>query len=71
MENEKDLLIVEQQIEIRRLNIRNRTLEKTIQEIQSVLYCIGGPLNDNKYLLSKEQLKDFFTISRLLDGVEE
>lgn len=64
-------LIAEQQIELRQLKGRNRSLEKGMLDISAILYCIGGPLNDNKYNLNKEQLKDFIRIEEILSDFEE
>lgn len=37
-------------------------LKKRINDVNSILYSIGGPLNDNVKKFNKEQLKTFFRI---------
>lgn len=39
---------------------------ESMEEIRAILYCIGGPLNDNKLGYSKEQLSTFFNIAKAL-----
>lgn len=68
---EKDLLIVEQQLKIRELEFLTKNYEKSLIDIQGLLYCCGGPLNDNFKGYSKEQLSIFFKIASLSKVVEE
>lgn len=39
------------------------------RRVHSLIYCIGGPLNDNKLRYTKEQLLIFQQISRELEGL--
>jgi hypothetical protein len=38
-------------------------IKKSASSIHSMIYCIGGPLNDNVYGYSKEQMKIFWEIA--------
>jgi hypothetical protein len=40
--------------------------EETIANIKGLLYCIGGPLNDNVLNYTKKQLLTFFKIRDLI-----
>jgi len=68
MNNYKDL-IVELTSENFNLKNINNTQKEVLQDIKSILYCIGGPLNDNFYNYSDKQLKTFWEIKKLLDIV--
>jgi hypothetical protein len=39
-------------------------------EMHNILFCIGGPLNDNKLNYSKEQLKTFWMIANIIKNYE-
>lgn len=43
--------------------------EDAIKNINQILYCIGGPLNDNILKYNKEQLRTFFRIKDLIYGL--
>jgi hypothetical protein len=70
MNDEKDALIVEQALLIRELQLRTIDLTLRLSYIDSILYCIGGPLNDNKHELNREQLNIFFKIAEFSKGDE-
>ena len=61
----RDILISEQQIDIRHLTEVNNKYKEALDEIHNLLVCCGGPLNDNFQQYSKEQLKIFFKIDSL------
>lgn len=44
------------------------TLKKRISNAQRHIYCIGGPLNDNKLGFTKEQMLTFKHIDDDLNG---
>ena len=48
----------------------NQYLEN-VRKVNKMLYCIGGPLNDNKLKYTKEQLQIFFLIQETLEMVYE
>ena len=62
----KDELITKQQLEIE--HFKNELVEKIemIRQVGSILYCIGGPLNDNKDGFKREQLHTFWRIKEAL-----
>ncbi len=60
MTNEE--LIARQAKELEELKDKLKSREKDLRSIKMELICIGGPLNDNVLLYSKEQLKPFFRI---------
>ena len=52
---------MEQEFEIEELN-------KRIDSARAYIYCIGGPLNDNRLQYNKEQLLTFHNINECLLG---
>ena len=66
MKMTKDQLIAKQQIDIEILNEENKRLIDGIDEVRGILFCIGGPLNDNKLHYTKEQMHDFWKIKEAL-----
>lgn len=58
----KDELIVKQQLELEELRDERIVLYHRLTEIQQMLICIGGPLNDNKHKFTKEQMDIFHEI---------
>lgn len=60
-------IIARQARKIEHLERRVTELEEAKNEARRHLYCIGGPLNDNKLGYSKEQLATFFRIAECLD----
>jgi hypothetical protein len=71
--DEKDSLITEQQLKIRELEKVNDEYKKALKDINGLIYCCGGPLNDNYYKYNKEQLGIFVKIANLsyIDSGEE
>ncbi len=51
----KDKLIVKQQLEIEDLKAKVKEYKDALSNIDSALFCIGGPLNDNILAFNKEQ----------------
>lgn len=49
-------LVIKQQLEIESLKETLKEVNKTIKDIYSSLYCIGGPLNDNCIKLNNKQI---------------
>ena len=67
MENTE--LIARQAKENAELRDEVAELKERIVSVNNILYCIGGPLNDNKLEYSREQLSTFFAIAYKLEGV--
>lgn len=44
---------------------------ENVRTVNKMIYCIGGPLNDNKLQYNKEQLQIFFRIVEELEMVED
>jgi len=63
----KEELIGKQQIEIERLKFRRDELLKEKDAVYNIIYCIGGPLNDNKLGYTNTQMQDFWKIIEALD----
>jgi hypothetical protein len=63
----KDELIAKQQIEIEELNEENQSFRKARGRALGHIYCIGGPLNDNKLGYSKAQMVTFARIAEELN----
>ncbi len=68
MENTE--LIARQAKENAELRDEVAELKERIVSVNNILYCIGGPLNDNKLEYSREQLSTFLAIAYKLEGVE-
>ena len=64
----RDELISCQAMKIFELQKENADKEEILDKIHLMLVCIGGPLNDNYHKYSKEQLKVFFDIARLIEA---
>ena len=62
-----DEIITRQARTICRLEQRVEELESAKSSARLQIYCIGGPLNDNKLGYSKEQLVVFARIAEALD----
>lgn len=60
-------IIARQARKIEKLERRIADLEKAKNDARSHIYCIGGPLNDNKLGYSRAQMVTFFLISECLD----
>jgi|WetSurMetagenome_2_1015567.scaffolds.fasta_scaffold04314_11 hypothetical protein len=68
--DKRDELIAEQQLKIRELERINAVYKKHVDEINSSIFCCGGPLNDNYYGYNKDQLKIFWRISNLSKSID-
>lgn len=65
-----DELIADQ---AKQIHILQRICKKYLQNVSTVkkmLYCIGGPLNDNKHQYNGAQLQIFFRILEELEMTE-
>lgn len=62
----KDQLIAKQQLEIEMLTEESKQHTDACDEVRGILFCIGGPLNDNKLGYTKEQMQDFWRIKEAL-----
>jgi len=60
-------VICRQGMKIESLEERLLLLERAIEDAKMYIYCIGGPLNDNKLNYSKNQLTTFANIANCLD----
>jgi len=58
----KDELITKQALKIEELEEEVRLRKEAELTIHRIIYCIGGPLNDNKLGYSRPQLKIFADI---------
>jgi len=63
---EKTKLIAQQALKIAELEEKIEIAKTERHEIYGILYCIGGPLNDNKLQYSKLQLSTFARIVNIL-----
>ena len=63
----KDELIVKQQLEIEQLREAIVKYESAKDAVYGIIFCIGGPLNDNKLGYTKEQKTDFWRIKEAMD----
>jgi len=61
---DKDKLIVKQQLEIEDLKKRLSEMKKAEDDVHSILFRIGAPLNDNCDGYSHKQLQPFIEIAR-------
>lgn len=62
-----DELIAQQAMRIAVLEARNQSLISSADAIKDILFCVGGPLNDNVLGYSKPQLATFFRIADLVE----
>lgn len=62
-----DALIAQQAREIAELKERLSRRDEDARRIYAELYCIGGPLNDNKLGYTKEQIEPFRRIANLVE----
>ncbi|HQK38559.1 MAG TPA: hypothetical protein PLO52_00415 [Flavobacterium alvei] len=62
-------LIAEQQIEIRDLKNILKEHRECFQDISNMMFCIGGPLNDNIAQFTKEQRRYFHEIKNNCEAV--
>ena len=64
----KDELISKQAMKIYKQKKLIKDYTTRLRCIHNTIYCIGGPLNDNKLGYTKEQMKDFYKIAELAKG---
>ena len=64
-------LIAKQQLQIEEMRKTLKECANAFRTIRSVIYCIGGPLNDNKRGYSHEQMKDFLRIANECMALED
>jgi len=67
----KEQLITKQQLEIESLKETISMYKEDAEAIDSILYCVWWPLNDNVLWFTKDQLKVFFRINNANDVYEE
>ena len=58
----KEELITKQQLQIEYLKQELKDHKMAFKNIRGIIYCIGGPLNDNKLRFSSKQLMIFSKI---------
>ena len=66
-ETREKLLIAKQAIKIDDLEESVKKLNDVIDKVRMIIYCIGGPLNDNKLKYTREQMGDFGKIISALN----
>jgi len=59
-------LIARQAMQLEELRDEVADLKERISATRSHIYCIGGPLNDNKLGYSRPQMVTFFRIAEVL-----
>ena len=64
----KDELIVKQALLIEELKIKCASAERKYNKIHNLIYCIGGPLNDNVLKYNSKQMLDFQKIIDIIKG---
>ena len=57
-------LTAQQALEIANLKEEVQRYQDDRRSIRNIIYCIGGPLNDNKKGYTPNQMKDFFFIAQ-------
>jgi hypothetical protein len=66
-----DELIADQAKQIYVLEKFCKQYLENVRTVNKMIYCIGGPLNDNKLQYNKEQLQLFFRIVEELEMVKD
>lgn len=64
--DKRDKLIVSQQLEIQDLKAFKESALKDFREINLMLVCVGGPLNDNVLGYSREQRQPLHKINGIV-----
>lgn len=64
----KDELITKQQLQIEEMKQKIKDMEGAKRIALSHIYCIGGPLNDNRLGYSKPQMVTFARIAEELES---
>ena len=65
---DKDKLIAQQALKIAELEEENREYLDANAEIYNIIFCIGGPLNDNKLGYTASQMVPFDKIAQLVSS---
>ncbi len=65
MDNER--LIAQQALKIAKMEEEIKAFKKANKEIYGIIFCIGGPLNDNKLGYTHKQMWPFDKIAQLVD----
>ena len=65
-----ETLIAQQALKIAELEEMLEAHKVAVKKIYNIIYCIGGPLNDNRLNYTPTQQTIFFRISELLDLLE-
>jgi len=66
----KDECIARQSLQLMELRDENADLKERIRKARLHIYCIGGPLNDNKLGYTRDQMVTFSRIAETLGDVE-
>lgn len=61
-------LCAQQALQIANLTARVKAMNEAMRKIHMVIYCVGGPLNDNKLGYSRQQMEPFSRIAAQADG---
>lgn len=61
-----DELVARQARRIAELEDELLERRKAYGDVHDILYCIGGPLNDNKLKFTRQQLQPFFDIAKIV-----
>jgi hypothetical protein len=64
---QKDSLIAHQALKIAILEKKVGRYKRIFDSIHNTIYCIGGPLNDNKLGFTRTQMSVFARISDLIN----
>jgi hypothetical protein len=62
-----EILIAQQARKIAEIEEILASYHNAREKIRMIIYCIGGPLNDNKLQYTKQQMVDFGRIINELD----
>jgi len=68
---ESESLIAKQALEIDRLNQEVQSYRNGVKRVRALIYCVGGPLNDNVKRYTKEQMADWQRVINSLPGPTE
>ena len=63
----RDKLIAQQALKIAELEEYMKHYENMTAEIHGIIFCIGGPLNDNKLGYTPSQMVPFDQIAKLTE----
>jgi predicted transposase YbfD/YdcC len=63
-------LIADQARKIAKLEADAIELHAAISGVNKILYCIGGPLNDNKHQYNPAQIREWFDVAHCVEGFD-